>query len=240
MKSIKKSVVWVLSSIIVAVSFSACSNDLDTIEQAPSANVEVNNNSISNVRVVASGYVRTQVNAKTFSRGEGNDLKPEDISIIPVSESQAKAFTTGEAGKDGKSAASMYRWVTLLYRCKTADGSQKDLSELVVWPYYGFFGDGTPNQLVVGCHSTITSDAQRPTNFANMSSASEVNMLALFANVFSQKALVIVPDYEGYGSTVGDPHPYCNRELTAEQVVTGVKAGMKWFESERWTRTGRV
>lgn len=232
MKSIKKSVVWVLSSIVVAVSFSACSNVLDTIEQAPSANVEVNTNSISNVRVVASGYVRTQVNAKAFSRGEGNDLKPEDISIIPVSESQAKAFSTGEAGKDGKSAASMYRWVTLLYRCKTADGSQKDLSELVVWPYYGFFGDGTPNQLVVGCHSTITSDAQRPTNFANMSSASEVNMLALFANVFSQKALVIVPDYEGYGSTVGDPHPYCNRELTAEQVVTGVKAGMKWFESE--------
>ena len=121
MKSIKKSVVWVLSSIIVAVSFSACSNDLDAIEQAPSANVEVNN-SISNVRVVASGYVRTQVNAKAFSRGEGNDLKPEDISIIPVSESQAKAFTTGEAGKDGKSAASMYRWVTLLYRCKTANG----------------------------------------------------------------------------------------------------------------------
>lgn len=40
MKSIKKSVVWVLSSIIVAVSFSACSNDLDAIEQAPSANVK--------------------------------------------------------------------------------------------------------------------------------------------------------------------------------------------------------
>ena len=179
MKSIKKSVIWVLSSIIVAVSFSACSNDLDAIEQAPSANVEVNNNSISNVRVVASGYVRTQVNAKAFSRGEGNDLKPEDISITPVSESQAKAFTTGEAGKDGKSTASMYRWVTLLYRCKTADGTQKDLSELVVWPYYGsLIGDGTPKQLIVGCHSTITSDAQRPTNFANMSSASEVNMLA--------------------------------------------------------------
>jgi hypothetical protein len=97
MKSIKKSVVWVLSSIIVAVSFSACSNDLDTIEQAPSANVEVNNNSISNVRVVASGYVRTQVNAKAFSRGEGNDLKPEDISIIPVSESQAQPSSHGTA-----------------------------------------------------------------------------------------------------------------------------------------------
>ena len=231
MKSIKKSIVWVLSSIMVAISFSSCSDDLNAIDQVPSANVSVNTH--SNVRVVASGYVQTQVNSESCTRGERKNIRPEDISIIPVSESQAKAFTTGEAGPDGKSTASMYRWVTLLYRCKTADGSQKDLSELVVWPYYGsVIGDGTPKQLVIGCHSTITSDAQRPTNFANMSSASEVNMLALFAHVFSQKALVIVPDYEGYGSTAGDPHPYCNRELTAEQVVTGVKAGMNWFESE--------
>ena len=232
MNSIKKSVVWILSSIIVAISFSACSNDLDAVEQAPETNVSINSNSISDVRVVASGYVSTQVNSRALTRGEGNDVKPEDITITPVSESQAKAFKTGEAGPDGKSTISMYRWVTLLYSCKTADGSKKDLSELIVWPYYGIFGDGTPNQLVVGCHSTITSDAQRPTNFANMSSASEINMLALFAHGLSQKALVIVPDYEGYGSTAGDPHPYCNRELTAEQVVTGVKAGMEWFESK--------
>lgn len=221
MKSIKKSVVWVLSSIIAAVSFSSCSDELDAIDQAPSANVTVNTNSTSNVRVLESGYVRTQVNTKTFSRSEGYDLKPEDISITPVSESQAKAFTTGEAGDDGKSTVCFYRWITLLYNCKTADGTMKELSELVVWPYYGgIIGDGTPDQLVIGCHSTITSNEQRPTNFAKMSSASEVNMLALFANIFSQKALVIVPDYEGYGSTAGDPHPYCNRELTAEQVVT--------------------
>ena len=232
MKSIKKSAVLILSSIFVVIGFPACSNDLNEIEQASNTNVSINSSSVSNVRVVESGYIRVQANSEALSRGEVNDLKPEDITIIPVSEEQAKAFTTGEAGPDGSSSFYQYRWVTLLYRCKTADGSQKDLSELVVWPYYGFFGDGTPNQLVVGCHSTITSDAQRPTNFANMSSASEVNMLALFANVFSQKALVIVPDYEGYGSTVNDPHPYCNRELTAEQVVTGVKAGMKWFESE--------
>ena len=57
-------------------------------------------------------------------------------------------------------------------------------------------------------------------------------MLALFTSALSQKALVIVPDYEGYGSTVACPHPYLNRELTAEQVVTGAKAGLSWFESE--------
>ena len=232
MNSIKKSVVLILSGIVAVIGFSACSNDFDDVEQAANTNISVNSSTLSNVRVVESGYVRTQVNSKSLTRGEGNDLKPEDINITPVSEAQAKAFTTGEAGDDGKSTASMYRWVTLLYRCKTADGTMKELSELVVWPYYGdWFGDGTPNQLVIGCHSTITSNDQRPTNFANMSSATEINMLALFANIFSQKALVIVPDYEGYGSTAGDPHPYCNRELTAEQVVTGAKAGLNYFES---------
>ena len=88
----------------------------------------------------------------------------------------------------------------------------------------------TPSQLVIGCHSTITSDAQRPTNFSNMSNLSEVNMLALFASALSQNALVIVPDYEGYGITADIPHPYCNRDLTALQVVTGAKAGLSWFE----------
>jgi len=57
-------------------------------------------------------------------------------------------------------------------------------------------------------------------------------MLALFTSVLSQKALVIVPDYEGFGSTATYPHPYLNRELTAEQVVKGAQAGLNWFESE--------
>jgi hypothetical protein len=57
-------------------------------------------------------------------------------------------------------------------------------------------------------------------------------MLALFASALSQNALVIVPDYEGYGITADIPHPYCNRNLTALQVVTGVKAGLSWFEDQ--------
>ncbi len=110
----------------------------------------------------------------------------------------------GEAGDDGKSITSCYRWVTLNYLCKTSDGTQKELSELVVWPYRA--GDCTPSQLVIGCHSTITSNEQRPTNFSNLPTLGEINMLALFSHLFSQNALVIVPDYEGYGSTASYPH----------------------------------
>ena len=228
MKRIKTSVLLTIGSIFAAISFSACSDDFDSTEQAsiPSSS----SYPVSDVHVMASGYVRTISNTKALGHSNINELKPEDFIITPVSEAEVKGLNTGEAGDDG-SVIGVYKWVTLLYRCKTADGTLKDLSELIVWPY-GVFKEATPSQLVIGCHSTITSDEQRPTNFSNMSSLGEINMLALFSSALSQKALVIVPDYEGYGSTADIPHPYCNRELTAEQVVTGVKAGLSWFEDQ--------
>lgn len=226
----KKSVIIVISSIFAAVSFTACTADDNIVEQTPTF---TNNNiekPVSDAKVTASGIVRVETK-KNFTRGNAGELNPEDIIIRQVSESEAKMMLQNGGGK---STFYMYQWVTLNYRCNTADGTQKDLSELVVWPYrnYGFVETNpAAEQLVIGCHSTITSNAQCPSNFSNMSSLGEINMLALFAHAWSQNALVVVPDYEGYGSTASIPHPYCNRELTAEQVVTGVKAGLSYYES---------
>jgi hypothetical protein len=44
-----------------------------------------------------------------------------------------------------------------------------------------------PSQLIIGCHSTITSDDQRPTNFSNLENLGEINMLALFSSILSQE-----------------------------------------------------
>ena len=211
MKRIKTSALLILSCILVVISFSACSNDLDLPIKEPQAPSSIY--PLKDVHVTASGLVSTKLNKKANLHA-ARGFKAEDFVITPISEEEAKARTsglkTGEAGDDG-STLGIYYWVTLLYRCKTADGTEKDLSELIVWPYCT-----TPSQLVIGCHSTITSDSQRPTNFSNMSSLSEVNMLALF-----------------YGITADIPHPYCNRDLTALQVVTGVKAGLSWFEENQ-------
>lgn len=219
-----------LSSVFVVIIFSACSND--DIAVNPSSDPSDIPSSVSGVRVLESGYVSTKSKINATSPDNMIGFQREDFVITPLTEGEAntRALQTGEAGEDG-SVFTVYKWVTLLYRCKTADGTEKELSELVVWPY-SLIGEATPSQLVIGCHSTITCDAQRPTNFSNLSSLGEINMLALFTSAFSQKALVIVPDYEGYGSTASNPHPYLNRELTAEQVVTGAKAGLSWFESE--------
>ena len=183
MNSIKSSVLLVLSSIFVVIVLSACSNDDLAVNpsSAPS-----NPNSVPGVNVLSSGYVSTQVKLRANTPGSQVEFQPEDFVITPLTEEEAKtrALQTGESGDDG-SVFCVYRWVTLLYRCKTADGTEKDLSELIVWPYT--LGKPTPSQLVIGCHSTITSDEQRPTNFSNLSSLGEINMLALFTSALSKK-----------------------------------------------------
>ena len=234
MKSIKNFSVLVLSCIVVVFSFSACTAEDDIIQQAPSAFNNINyDDVVSDAMVTASGIMKVDVDQRSRTRGADGEAQSGNVSVTNITEAEANAILEREASKKESSAISMYQWVTLNYRCKTADGSIKELSELVAWPYMNIFFKGinpTAKQLVIGCHSTITSNAERPSNFTNMSSATETNMLALFANGLSQKALVIIPDYEGYGSTANIPHPYCNRELTAEQVVTGVKAGLRYYE----------
>ena len=227
MKTIKSTTLLILSSILLAISFAACSADNDLPEKV----LQPSNSAypLSDVHVMEKGYFKAEMKPGAITRGEGSELKPEDFNYTPLSEAEAKNLAERQLTDDGKSDFYLYAWTTLNYRCKTADGSQKDLSELIVWPYSRLI-TWSPSQLVVGCHSTITSDEQRPTNFTNLPNAGEINMLALFSSVASQNALVIVPDYEGYGSTVNIPHPYCNRDLTAEQVVTGVKAGLSYFE----------
>ena len=227
MKAIKSISILILSGFIAMMSFTACTSENDMVQLAPNA-ADNSEYPISDVKVMASGYVGAEVTPELLTRAANGQLDPKDVKVKNLTEEEAKAYDENKAGKGGTSYFYMYKWCTLNYRGKSADGSQKDLSELVVWPYR--LRNVSPSQLVIGCHSTITSDAQRPTNFSEQSSASEMNMLALFANGLSQSALVIVPDYEGYGSTVSSPHPYCSREITAEQVVTGVRAGLSWFE----------
>ena len=227
MKSIKSTAILILGSLFVAISFAACSAEDNIPEKAPQ--VPSSSYPISDVHVIEKGYLKAELN-KDNLLDDISQLKAEDFKYTVLSETEAKSLAERKLSDSGSSDFYLYAWTTLNYRCKTADGTEKDLSELIVWPYSSLIS-WSPSQLVIGCHSTITSNEQRPSNFTNLPSAGEINMLALFASVVSQNALVIVPDYEGYGSTADIPHPYCNRDLTALQVVTGVKAGLSYFEN---------
>ena len=59
-------------------------------------------------------------------------------------------------------------------------------------------------------------------------------MMACCAKTYGPGAayenLVIIPDYQGFGATHGDVHPYLSQTLTARQVLDGVRAGIAFYQ----------
>lgn len=155
------------------------------------------------------------------------------VSQYAIIDSLNKAGTRAGEGWDGEGGtgyAQNAKWVTIRYKSTSVDGSTKDFSELIVYPYNRILKNPNPKNLIIGCHCTITSNAERPSNFSKLSFKTDVSMLALKFAASDRNCLVVIPDYEGYGSTHGDPHPYCNRDVTAKQVVDGAKAAVAWYE----------
>lgn len=155
------------------------------------------------------------------------------VSQYAIIDSLNKAGTRAGEGWDGEGGtgyAQNAKWVTIRYKSTSVDGSTKDFSELIVYPYNRILKNPNPKNLIIGCHCTITSNAERPSNFSKLSFRTDVSMLALKFAASDRNCLVVIPDYEGYGSTHGDPHPYCNRDVTAKQVVDGAKAAVEWYE----------
>ena len=155
------------------------------------------------------------------------------VSQYAIIDSLNKAGTRAGEGWDGAGGtgyAQSAKWVTIRYKSTSVDGSTKDFSELIVYPYNRILKNPNPKNLIIGCHCTITSNAERPSNFSKLSFRTDVSMLALKFAASDRNCLVVIPDYEGYGSTHGDPHPYCNRDVTAKQVVDGAKAAVAWYE----------
>ena len=87
-------------------------------------------------------------------------------------------------------------------------------------------------------HFTITSDEECPSSNLNLKE------LALFGVLLKEKyameidptqdfisrAIIIAPDYEGYGVTKDVRHPYLAQELTARQVMDAVDYGLKLYQ----------
>lgn len=134
------------------------------------------------------------------------------------------------------------QWFKFNYPSINADGEEVVLSSMACMPD----GDNeihNVNNIIVGCHITITSDKECPTSYDGTFSAalSDVRFIMSFAgsgiNPFSHDTsqphvnLVILPDYEGYGVTKTNAHPYLYQELTARQVVDAVRYGKALYET---------
>ena len=162
-------------------------------------------------------------------------------SLINVAGANGQ-WDQGTDGAGGKNRLLGYQFATIRYKSIDHYGNPIMLSTLVVWPYNNLFPNPAADNVIIGCHVTISSNAERPTNYINNSIMSDVGMLACCAKSTglgaSYENLVIIPDYQGYGATHGEPHPYLSQDLTARQVLDGVRAGIKYYEQSHKLEKG--
>lgn len=131
-------------------------------------------------------------------------------------------------------------WFTYTYPSVNADGEPVTLSAMACMPDEDC---KHVNNVIIGCHVTITSNKECPSRYSDEGSAdSDVSMLMNHAGsglVFHSEQsdmpyynLVILPDYEGYGVTRNHAHPYLYQELTARQVVDATRYGIKLYKTD--------
>lgn len=130
-------------------------------------------------------------------------------------------------------------WFTYEYPSIDADGNEVTLTAMACMPDED--ADDI-NNIIIGCHVTITSNKECPSMYNHGgSAASDVSLLMnhagsglFFPTLGSDQPyfnLVILPDYEGYGLTKHRAHPYLYQELTARQVVDAVRYGKALYET---------
>lgn len=130
-------------------------------------------------------------------------------------------------------------WYSFDYPSINAEGERILLSALACMPDEDC---DYINNVIIGCHVTITSNKECPSSYTNSGDAySDVSLLmnhagsglvfhASQSNMTSYN-LVIMPDYEGYGTTRSHAHPYLYQELSGRQVVDGARYGIALYKN---------
>ncbi len=235
---------FLIPILAIALTLGACHDD-DSSDDS-------NDATLDDVQVLDSGSVNlydyyTELLQNSSSANSEGDDALKLLAENRIKQLQNYADSVAEAeGANGVSGAvnSFLTYLNISYcvvNVKTtgADGSDIVMSTLLVWPKRLWpIPDPKPDHVLLGTHITIASDEERPTNFKNLSRSTDVSMMAcewaahgLFDMTI--EALVIMPDYEGYGSTFDRTHPYLNREVQAKQCADAIQRGIAWFESNK-------
>lgn len=119
------------------------------------------------------------------------------------------------------------------YPSKSVSGDDTVLSSmLIAWTPLFLEDTDSIESVHIYSHFTITADNECPTS----GSSTEQKLFPAFCrstySLFDSsidhvtRNVIICPDYEGYGATNDQPHPYLAFDLTAQQVLDGVRYGL--------------
>lgn len=233
--------------VLVLLGITSCTKDEHTSKtDVPGLTEEVYFELVGDIQSIG---LKEHYQALIQEASQGNDEGDEQLLEFALSQLDATEkyeeecinlvganWESGPDGEDGRNRLLGYRYATLRYKSIDHTGSTVMLSTLVVWPYNNILADPDASNIIIGCHVTIGSNAERPSNYSKNDITTDVGMLACCAKSngsgLSYENLVVIPDYQGYGATHGEVHPYLSQELTARQVLDGVRAGKAFYEKE--------
>ena len=261
----KNRFIWMIVTILLCgftvVSLTACSDDADSEEQGEMSEADwaaIHKELQPQLADSSSVSVYDYFKGIYENATQGND--PDDETIASWAKSNmdklfhtADSVAKAEGGNDYEVALSSFlgrlrlKSASIKYLTVGADGSQTVLTTLVAWPFYHGLPNPKPDHVILGCHCTVGSDAERPTIYPSLTIAdkdvslivghwacadmlTELFLEALSGGSFEPaECLVVMPDYEGFGNTKDRSHPYLNREVQARQCLDASLAGIDWY-----------
>jgi len=213
--------------LVIIVSFlpSACGSDDITDEPVPQTEEEKDWNTTDDD--LQATVVATQDMTLT-------DIVQRMINTGASGESLAHSYLVShyrEMGYDvssNSSAATGAKVSRISYQSVDANGNPVTLSALVAIPYGadGTAGSLKINSVLVGCHVTITHDKNSPWQWFDKETTSSVNDIGFYIAEALTPAIVVCPDYMGYGVSKNETHPYLIADQTARNVYDAVVASL--------------
>ena len=152
------------------------------------------------------------------------DLQPSEVTSVQTysGEEFAALFEGIEVKPDTKCAAVDYEVTVMNYQSIGANGQPITLSMKLAYPKGILTKYHDPSFIVLDNHPTICSDVECPSYNTPYALAKAL-----------EDALVVCPDYEGYGVSVANDHPYLCHEINARQSVDAVFAAINYINGKK-------
>ena len=149
----------------------------------------------------------------------------QSFEVLSVNSYTADEFAARlgvESPSQTKCKSLSYEIANLTYTSTGANGQPITLSMKIAYPEGILTKYHDPDYVVLDNHPTICSDAEAPTNLDPIALAKAMD-----------DALVVCPDYEGYGVTVANDHPYLCHELNAVQSIDAALAALDYINAKK-------
>lgn len=149
----------------------------------------------------------------------------DSLGIIDINDYSSAEFAEMvgvDAPVETKCLSINYEVVRMKYQSTGVNGKPITLSMKIAYPV-GILGNyHKPTHIVLDNHFTIGSNAEAPYNITPIAFGCAL-----------EDALVVCPDYEGYGITDKNDPPYICHEVNAKQSVDAVLAALDYIDAKR-------